>query len=267
MERIGLLAGAGELPIIFAKEARKKGIKVIGFAIKEMARSEFDSACDRVHRLSLGQVKKFFFLLLAERIRKMVMLGKIDKSLVYNNKIKMDEKATKFLNTSKAKNDYTILDRATAEFKKVGIEVINGIEYLSHLLPSKGVLTETKPSGKEHEDMVFGFGIAKEIARMDIGQAIVVKDKTVIAVEAMEGTDRAIERAAELCGESFTVIKVSRPDQDMRWDVPVVGPQTIRLIAENKGSALAIEEKRMFLTEKSTCVELADKNNISIVVM
>lgn len=267
MERIGLIAGRGELPIIFAKEARKKGSKVIGFAVKEMASPDFDNACDKVHRIAIGEFKKFLFLLLAERIRKIAMLGKIDKTLIYDKNVKRDEKAVKFLNTPEAKNDYAILDRITAEFKKVGIEVVNGSEYLSHLLPLKGVLTKTKPSEKEYEDILFGFGIAKEIARMDIGQAVVVKDKSVVAVEAMEGTDRAIERAAGLCRGGFTVIKVSRPKQDMRWDVPVIGPDTVRLIAEKKGRALAIEEKRMFLVEKDACLELADTNNISIVVI
>jgi DUF1009 family protein len=267
MERIGLIAGAGELPIIFAKEARKKGTKVIGFAVKEMASPDFDTACDRVHRLSIGQIKKLFFLLLAERIKKIAMLGKVDKSLIYNENIKKDEKAAKYLNTYDLRSDYGILDKITAEFKKVGIEVVNGMEYLSHLLPSKGVLTKRQPSEKERDDISFGFGIAKKLAGMDIGQAIVVKDKSVVSLEAMEGTDRAIQRASGLCGEGFTVIKVSRPGQDMRWDVPVVGPETIRIIAKNKGAALAIEEKRMFLVEKDTCLELANSNNISIVVM
>lgn len=267
MERIGLIAGGGELPIIFAKEARKKGAKVIGFAIKEMALPDFDTACDKAHRLSIGQVKKFLFLLLLEKIRKIAMLGKVDKSLIYDNSIKMDERALKFLNNAKAKNDYSILEKVTAEFKKLGIEVIDSVEYLSHLFPSKGVLTKRRPSEKEYEDISFGFGVAKEIAGMDIGQTVVVKDRTVVAVEAMEGTDRAIERAAALSGGGFVVVKVSRPKQDMRWDVPVVGPETIRLVAVNKGKALAIESERMFLVEKDTCLKLADKSGISIVVM
>jgi len=267
MERIGLIAGSGELPVIFAREARKKGTRVIGFAIKEMADLEFDSACDRVHRLGIGQVKKFFFLLLIERIKKVVMLGKVDKSVIYDSKIKMDKKAAEFLNTRKGKSDYGLLDGITAEFEKVGIRVVSGLEYLSELLPSKGVLTKRKPVERENEDIAYGFGIAKEIARMDVGQTVIVKDKAVIAVEAMDGTDRVIERAGRLSGGGFSVIKVSRPNQDMRWDVPVVGPDTVNLIAKNKGNALAIEEKKMFLIHKESCLELADSNNISLVVL
>ena len=267
MDRIGLIAGAGKLPSIFAEEARRKGTKVIGFAIKEMSSPELDHSCDKVHWFTVNQMKKFIFMLIVERIKKVVMLGKVDKTILYGNTLKKDEEVTKLLKTSADKSDYNLLDKITSEFEKRGIEVINGVEYLSILLPQKGILTKRQPTKKEYEDISFGFMRAKEIAKLDIGQAIVVKDKTVVSVEAMEGTEETIKRARRLCGEGFIVVKVSRPEQDMRWDVPVVGAETIRQICENKGKALAIEEKRMFLLEKEACAELADKNDISIVVM
>jgi DUF1009 family protein len=266
VERIGLIAGKGKLPVIFAKEARKRGVKVIGFAVKEMALPEFDSSCDRAHRLSIKNVKKFLLLLVAERIKKIVMLGKFDKSIIYKD-IKKSEEALRVLGESKDKNDYSILDRVTSELGKVGVKVISGLEYMGDFMPEAGVLTKSKPSQAEYEDIKFGFKIAKEIAGLDIGQTVIVKDKSIVSVEAMEGTNRAIKRAALLCGEGFTVVKASRPGQDMRWDVPVIGPETIKLIAENKGKALAIEEKKMFLVEKEASIKLADENNISIVVI
>jgi len=265
MERIGLIAGGGKLPLIFAEEARKKGVKIIGFAIKGMALPEFDAACDKAHRISIKEIKKFFFLLLVERIRKIVMLGKVDKSVIYGGADASDEHLKRF-EKAEDKSDYNLLDKITAEFEKKGIKVIDSIEYLSALLPAKGILTKRHLSEKEREDVSFGFEVAREIARLDIGQTVVVKDKNVVSVEAMEGTDRAIKRAAGICGEGFTVIKVSRPKQDMRWDVPVVGPDTVELIAENKGKVLAIEEKRMFLVEKDACVRIADKSDMSIVI-
>jgi len=266
MDRIGIIAGSGKLPIVFAKEAKKKGVKIIGFAIKGMASPEFDSACDKVHKLNITEIKKFFLLLLMERIRRVVLLGKVDKKVIFNE-IKDHEEAVKTMEGSSDQNDYTILDRATEELKKRGVEVIDGLEYISSLLPSKGVLTGEPLSRREHEEMVFGLKIAKELARFDIGQTIVVKDKTVVSVEAMEGTDETIERAAKICKDGFTVIKVSRPHQDMRWDVPTIGPKTLELIAEHKGRVLAIEEKKTFLVEKEKCIEIAKKNNISIVIV
>ena len=260
-----MIAGSGELPLIFAREARKKGVKVIGFAIKDIASPELEGVCDRTHWIGPNQIMKGLFLFTAERIKKIVMLGKIDKSLIYS-KIKKDDKALDRFRSSGDKSDYNLLEKSTAELEKRGIKVISASEYLSELLPSKGVLTKRHPSEKEKDDITFGFKIAKEIARLDIGQTIVVKDKSIVSVEAMEGTDKTIKRAAELKIEDFTVVKVSRPQQDMRWDVPVVGPKTIKLIVENKGKTLAIEEKKMFLVEKETCVKLAEENDISIVV-
>ncbi|MFH1593406.1 MAG: UDP-2,3-diacylglucosamine diphosphatase LpxI [Candidatus Omnitrophota bacterium] len=266
MDRIGLIAGGGRLPIIFAQEARKRGAKVVGFAIKEMASPEFDSACDRVHWVSIGEFKKCLLLFIVERIRKVAMLGKVDKTIIYSD-IKRDYEAASLLKSVKDKNDYTLLDRVTHELSKRGIEVINSTDYLADLLPQKGVLTKRVPTKEEGEDVAFGMKMAKDLARLDIGQTIVVKSKAIVCVEAMEGTDRTIKRAKELCGGGFTVIKVSRPQQDMRWDVPVVGPETLSLIAEHKGKALAIEEKRMFLVDKERCAKIADDNGISIVVM
>lgn len=266
MERIGLIAGGGEIPVIFAREARKKGVKVIGFAVKGIASPDLEGACSKVHWLGTDQILKGLFLLAIERIRKIVMLGKIDKSIIYSS-IKKDEGELVRFKETPDKSDYTILDKVTAELKKKGIEVIDSVEYLSGLLPSKGILTKRHLSEGEKEDVSFGFKIAKEIARFDIGQTIVVKDRSVIGVEAVEGTDRTIKRAAELGVKDFVVVKVSRPRQDMRWDVPVVGPETVKLIADNNGKVLALEEKRMFLVDKDSCVRLADKSDISIVVV
>ena len=266
MEKIGLIAGGGKLPVIFAREARKKGAKVIGFAIKEMALPEFGEACNRVHWFSIGQFRKAFLMLFLERIKKIIMLGRVDKSVIYSN-IRKDAETKDFLKDTGDKKDYTLLERITRELSKRGIEVISGIDYISDFLPAKGILTKRKLSVREREDVSFGYKVAREIANLDIGQTVVVKDKAVVSVEAMEGTNEAVKRSAKLCGEGFVVIKAARPKQDMRWDVPVVGPETISIIAREKGSVLAIEEKKMFLVDREASVRLADNNNISIAVI
>jgi len=266
MERIGLIAGGGEIPVIFAREARKKGVKVVGFAIKGLASARLEGACSKVHWLGTNQIMKGLLLLVVERIRRIVMLGKIDKSIIYDTIKKGEGELIRFKETPD-KRDYSILDRVTEELAKKGVKVIDSLEYLSGLLPSKGILTKRRLSPKEKEDVSFGFKIAKEIARLDIGQTILAKDRSVVAVEAVEGTDYTIKRAAKLGIKEFTVVKVSRPKQDMRWDVPVVGPETVKTIIDNGGKVLALEEKRMFLVDKEACVRLADKNDISIVVV
>ena len=268
MERIGLIAGSGDFPAIFAQEARKKGTKIIAFAMKDITSPDFGKFVDRIHWIDITkfQIQKFIFLLLAERIKKMVMVGKVDKAMIFK-KVDGNKEIGEFLKSAKDSRDYSILEEVTHRFAKIGISVIDGLEYLSDLVPSKGVLTKRHPSESEREDIEFGMPIAKEIARLDIGQTITVKNKAIVTVEAMEGTDNTISRARELVGGDFTVIKVARPKQDMRWDVPVAGEDTIRLIAKYGGSVLAIEEKKMFLVDRESCIRLADASNISIVVV
>lgn len=265
MGRIGLIAGGGKLPIIFAKRAKEKNVKVIGFAIKEMALPELSKACDRMHWLSIDQIKKFLFLVFIERIKKIVLLGKVDKAVIYKL-IKGNREAASYLKNFEDKSDYTILKRVTEEFQKRGIEVIDGLEFLSDLLPSKGVLTKRKPTEREFEDIMFGMKIAKEITKLDISQTVVIKDKAVVGVEGMEGTNETIERSAKLCGRDFVVVKVARPGQDMRFDVPTVGPETITTIANYGGKVLAIEQNLMFVVDKDRCISIADESDISIVV-
>jgi len=266
MQKIGIIAGGGRLPSIFAREARRRGDKVIGFAIKEMTDTDFGKSCDRVHRFGIGEFKKGLIFFAMERIKKIVMLGKVDKSVIYSN-IKKDKKASEFLDTTAEKSDYALLDRITSELAKRGVEVIDPAEYLSALFPPGGVLTERPPAGGIKEDMEFGYKVARELARFDIGQTVVVKDKFVVSVEALEGTGPTIERASSLCGSGFTVVKVARPNQDMRWDIPVVGPDTLELIARKKGNAIALEKRKIFLIDKETCLGIAGRNNISIVVL
>jgi DUF1009 family protein len=162
--------------------------------------------------------------------------------------------------------DYSILQDLTKRFAQIGIELIDGLEYLRELLPQKGVLTKRSPGEEEMKDIEFGINIAREIARLDIGQTIAVKNKAIIAVEAMEGTDDTIKRAANLAKTDFVVIKTARPKQDMRWDVPLVGFQTILAMIESKARVLAIESDRMFLVDKPKVIKEADLNDISIYV-
>jgi len=266
MERIGVIAGSGTFPIHFAREAKKKGAKLIAFAIKDLTLPAVGDVVDKIHWFDISKfhVQKFVLLLVAERIKKMVMVGKIDKAVIFG-KIKENKDIDELIKSSKDGMDYSILEEVTKRFDKIGIKVIDGLEYLSDLLPQKGVLTKRQPSREEWQDIEFGSRLAKEIARLDIGQTITVKNKAVITVEAMEGTDAAIRRAGELLNDEFTVIKVARPKQDMRWDVPLIGLETIRTMIRSKARVLAIESGRMFFVDKPKVINEADINEITIV--
>jgi len=268
MERIGLIAGAGDFPITFAKEAKKKGVSIVGFAIKEITSPNFNLFVDKIHWIDprAFKLQKFVFALLTSKVKKMVMVGKFDKSLLFGKFGKNDD-VNSVLRSVKDNMDYSILEDVTRRLGQIGIKVIDGLDYLADLLPVKGILTKRIPSEIEELDIDFGIQIAKKIALLDVGQTVTVKNRAVVTVEAMEGTDNTIIRAGELTGGGFTVIKVARPKQDMRWDVPLVGLDTIVTMIESKASILAIESGRTFLVDKAKVIKEADLNGLAIVVV
>lgn len=268
MERIGLVAGSGNFPAIFANEARNKGVKVIAFGIEGITAPDFGDFVDRIHWIDPAkfQIQKFAFTLIAERIKKIVLVGKIDKSLIFS-RLRNNKDVSSVLTSAKDNMDYSILEEVTRRFAMVGIKVTDAVDFLKDLMPPKGVLTKRRPSKIEEDDIEFGMRIAKEIARLDIGQTVAIKNKAVIAVEAIESTDDTIKRAGSICGGDFVIVKVSRPGQDMRWDVPLVGLKTLETMIEAGAKALAIESEKMFFVEKEKVIEEADLKGIAIVVV
>ncbi len=263
MKKIGLVAGEGSLPIEFVKSAQEKGDKVVVYAIKGMASHELDNIADRVYWVSVEEIKKFIFLLIKERIRKLALLGKVNKSVVFRRQEKGKEPLP-FIGKTNDKADYSLLEDITKKLKMIGVEVIKGTDYLEHLLAEKGILGQTLPDERIKNDIAFGIDVARRMANMDIGQTVIVKDKTIVAVEAMEGTDATIKRAKQLAGEGCVMVKMSRLNQDMRWDIPTVGSNTMLALISNKFSALAIESGKMFLVDKEKTIEMADSEGLVI---
>lgn len=265
MKKIGLIAGSGTLPVEFARSARKRGEKVIVFAVKGMTSPLLDEEVDKIYWLDFGQYAKFVFFLLKERVNRLALLGKFRKEAIYRDMY--DKERQDFFKTMENKEDYTLLEGVTKRLGKLGVKVIDPSGYLSHIIPGKGVLTRHVPDAKLEEDIEFGYAAAKKLSGMDIGQAVVVKGKTVVAVEAMEGTDATIERGRRIAGDGCVAVKVSRPDQDMRWDTPTVGPVTMENLAANNFKALAIESGKMYLLEKEKLLEIADSKGIIVKVL
>jgi len=267
MARIGLVAGSGQLPAVFAKRAKERGDTVIAFGLIGITDKGLEGCVDKMHWLEFGNLKKALLLAAIDRIRKIILLGKVKKDLFYKKPEALDAEAKKFLGKDNDKKDYSILNEATKVLKAVGIEVLDSTTYMEDLLPAKGVLTRRLPSGPESEDIEYARTVARELARFDVGQTVVVKDKNVISVEGAEGTDQTIKRSGELAKSGFTVVKVARPNQDMRFDVPLIGLDTLKIMIAAGGKVLAIEEKRVFLMDKKDMVLLADEKDISIVVV
>lgn len=267
MEIIGLIAGKSEYPILFAKAARSKGIKVIAVGIEGETKPEVEKVVDRFFWVRLGELSKVLEIFKSEGIKKAVMAGGITKSRIFNEALKIDGLMKSILVKALDKKDDTLLSMITSTLRAAGIELLDSTLFLEDLLPQEGVLTRTRPSQAQEEDIGFGFKIAREVAGLDIGLSIFVKGKAVITVEDIEGTDAMISRGGRLAGPGGVVVKVARPKQNMKFDIPVIGPQTIRSMANVKASCLAIEAKKTLIIDRPETVSLADNNGIAIVAV
>lgn len=267
MGKIGLVAGHGKLPLYYARAAKAKGETLIGFGIKGLTDDALASCVDKMHWLAWGNLQKAILLAVMDGVRNVVLLGKIDKSLAFGRDEAMDEDAKKVLSGRGGKKDYGILKEVEGLLRKIGISVIDPTPYLGELIPRPGTLTRRAPDEKEWADINYGKDLARSMAGFDVGQTVAVKDKTVIAVEAVEGTDETVRRAGALIDGGFVVVKMARPDQDMRFDVPLVGLDTVKALIAAKGKALALEAGKMFLTDREEIVGTADDNGIAIVVV
>jgi hypothetical protein len=262
--KIGLIAGSGELPIEFAKSAVEKGHQVYTVAVKKITDKKIEKYSN-TKWIHFGEAQKLIDTLKNLNIQNVVMLGKIQHYSLIFSLHRLDERAKKFLNTLKDKKAKTILEGVIEELEKEGFHFIDPTPYLEKLLFPEGVIAGSKPTEREFEDIMFGLKIAKEIADLDIGQTVVVKDKIVIAVEGIEGTDNCILRAGKLGGENTVVCKVARENQDFRYDVPVIGTKTLESMKKAKAKILAVEAKKSYLLNKEEFIKKANKFGISVI--
>jgi DUF1009 family protein len=262
---IGLIAGKGELPKAIAAEAKTRGFHVIAVALEHLADKTLASCVDEIKWVNVGKLGKIIDSLKGFGVTKAVMAGKVPKSLLYKGNITPDLRAMKLLFTLKDRSDDSILLAITKELKRDGIALLKTTDFCSDMLTPEGVLTEESLTGDEWQDVVFGWRIAKEMGRLDIGQTVVVKGRAVMAVEAIEGTDEAIKRGGLYAGEGAVVVKVSKPEQDMRFDVPVVGLDTLKAMIEVKARVLAVEEGKSILLQKELLIREAEEAGISVV--
>lgn len=261
--KIGLIAGNGSFPILFAQEAKRQGQSVIAVALKEEADPALENHVDAFTWLSLGQLGKTISYFKEQGVQRAVMAGQVKHTQLFKN-IVPDLRAAKILTRVVNKKADTLLSAVTQEFQSEGIEFLSSLTYLERWLCPEGVLTRRKPTAAEREDIDFGLPIARTIAGQDIGQTIVVKDKTIVAVEAMEGTDACISRAGEIAGPGTVVIKVARPKQDLRFDVPVIGPRTLESLKAARASVLAMEAHKTLFLDKDRLIEEANATELTI---
>jgi len=264
--KIGLIAGNGRFPLIFAREAKRAGVEVVALAIKKETSPSLVNLVDRIHWVDVGQLGDLIEICKKEGITRAVMAGQVKHTRLFSE-VKLDSRAMALLAGVKDKKANSLLGAVADELSREGIELIDSASYLAHLLPSPGILTRRKPTQKEWQDIEFGHKMAKEIAGLDIGQTVVVKDQAVLAVEGMEGTDRTIRRGGKLGKGNVVVVKVSKPQQDRRFDLPIVGERTIEVLKEAKAKVLAFSARSTILLDREKVVKSANKNGISLVAV
>ena len=268
METIGLLSGIGRLPVDVALSAKSMGYRVIAVGVVPDIDPELAEAVDAYYDIHIGKIGKIISTLKKNDVKTVTMIGKVTKELLYKaGAVVPDLRAIKILASVPDRKDDTIMNAIVKELEGEGIKVMDQTLLIQPLLPPPGVLTQRMPTEAEVADMDFGFAMAKEIGRLDIGQTVVVKDRALMAVEAIEGTDACILRGGELACGNAVVAKVAKPAQDNRFDMPAVGVKTIESMIEVKASGLVIEAGRTLIVDREKVLSLADENAITIVAM
>ena len=260
----GLIAGNGRFPFLVLEGARSQGIEMAVIALKEEASPELEKVAKRLHWVSLGELSKAIALMQQEGVKNAVMAGQVKHNKIFSS-IRPDWKLAKLLLSLPRKNTDSLIGAVAKVLEEEGIQLVDSTLFLTPLLPDAGVLTRRAPNEREMADMEYGLGVARYLAAMDIGQTVVIADRACIAVEAMEGTDETIARAARFAeGKPLVVVKVSKPKQDMRFDVPVVGLPTVEAMKKAGATGLAIDAGRTLLFDRAKLIEMADEVGITI---
>ncbi len=265
IETLGLIAGNRSLPLLLAQEARRLGVKrLVAVAFEGETDPALTPLVDDIVWLRVGQLGKLISAFTDRGVRQCVMAGQIAPKNLYD--VRPDLRAMGLLLRLKEKNAHTIFGAIAEELKKDGVELIEARPWLASLMPGAGFHLGPKLSANQREDLAFGFRIAKEVSRLEIGQTVVVKDGTVLAIEGFEGTDRCLARGGELAGKDggAVAIKVAKVNHDMRFDIPCLGPQTLETCAAGRIAVLALEAGKSLLLEQETCARLADRHRIAL---
>ena len=265
MEKIGLIAGNRKFPLLFCEAARRKGYSVIAIAIKGDTSAKIKRLADKVYWLNLAEFERIFEIFDSEGVRKVVMAGQVSPSRLFSREVRNSQVIQQILSSIKNKKADSIFGAIAEKLEGHGLELMDSHIFVQDLMAARGALTLNKPGPAIQEDIHFGFELAKAVAALDIGQSVAVKDKAIVAVEALEGTDNLIRRAGKITRGGITVVKVAKPKQDMRFDIPVVGLKTIQNLIKSGAKCLAIEADKTLFIDRDAAVKLAEKKGLAIV--
>ncbi len=263
MKKLGLIAGNGKFPLIFAEEARHESVSLVAVAHRGETSETIEELVEAVTWVHVGELGKIIRTFREAGVEEAVMAGGIRKVKLFSN-FRPDLRGAAFLARMRSRDDDQLLRGVARELEGEGIRVLESTLFLSRIIPSEGILTRRSPTSEQWKDVQLGVEVAKAMGRLGIGQTVVVKDRVVLAVEAIEGTDAAIRRGGALGKGGIVVVKVSKPQQDLRFDVPAVGLDTIQVLHEAGGAVLAVDAGKTILLEKDELLKEADRAGIVV---
>ena len=262
----GLIAGDGFLPVKMAKAAKENGFEVIAISLSPDNYKELKKYCSKVYSFCPGETFKIEKALMDENIKQVTFLGKVNKKVLIKRP-KFDSRAIEFIKKAVRLNDDKIMLMIIEEFNNHGIEILDQTLFIKNLMIPSGVLGKIQPTQEQLDDVNYGYWLAKEVGKLDIGQSVVIKDKMIMAVEAMEGTDKCIKRGCKIAKKGARIIKVSKPKQDKRFDIPAVGLKTLKTMTKYKADLIALEANETIIINQEEVVNYADKHGIVIMAV
>lgn len=261
-----LIAGDGELPIKMAQYASNNGFNVVAVSLSSDNCKQLKKYCTKVYSCAPGEILKITNILKDEKIKQLTFLGKVHKGLILKRP-KFDSRAIEMLKSATRLNDDQVMLLIVEELSRLGITVLDQTIFIKDLMIPTGVLSKLNPTQAQLDDVHYGYAIAKEMGKLDIGQSVVVKDKMIMAVEAIEGTDRCIIRGAKIAKKNASVVKVSKPSQDKRFDIPAIGLHTLKTMKKHKANLIAVEAGETIIVNADEVIEFANKNNMIVMAV
>jgi hypothetical protein len=262
----GLIAGDGILPVRMAQNAKDNGFEVVCISLAKDNVKELKKYCSKVYSCHPGEVNRIEEILKKEELKQITFLGKVHKKVLLQLN-KFDKRAIDLIKEATRLNDDKVMLMIVEEMAKIGVEVLDQTIFIKNLMIPAGVLGKHKPTAKQMEDVNYGFWLAKEMGKLDVGQSVVIKDKMIMAVEAIEGTDVCIKRGAKLAKSGAVIVKVAKPKQDKRFDIPAIGMRTLRTMRHKKASLIAVEANETIIVDQEKVVQYADEHGIVIMAV
>ncbi len=262
----GLIAGDGTLPVKMAQYAKENGFEVVCISLSNENYNDLKKYCSKVYACHPGEINRIESILKEEEIKQLTFLGKVHKKVLLQLN-KFDKRAIDLLKEAVRLNDDQVMLMIVEQLAGIGIEVLDQTIFIKNLMIPAGVLGTHKPTKEQMEDVNYGFWLAKEMGKLDVGQSVVIKDKMIMAVEAIEGTDACIKRGSKLAKHGAVIVKVAKPKQDKRFDIPVIGMKTLKTMHRKNAGLIAVEANETIIVEQEKVIEYADKHNIVIMAV